>query len=77
MAEAAAGQTVEGQSHARVAWWRGDRIGHDPHERVPVGRQHVVVARGRDYDDVAPLKGVYNGSPASHRGVTVEITRVT
>jgi len=35
------------------------------------------VARGRDYDDVAPLKGVYHGSPSSGLGVTVEITRVT
>jgi transglutaminase-like putative cysteine protease len=75
--EAKVGETVEGQSHAWVEWWCGDWVGYDPTNGVPVGPQHVVVARGRDYDDVAPLKGVYNGSPSSHLGVTVEITRVT
>jgi transglutaminase-like putative cysteine protease len=75
--EAEIGQTVEGQSHAWVEWWCGDWIGHDPTNGVPVGPQHVVVARGRDYDDVAPLKGVYNGPPASAIAVTVEVTRVT
>jgi transglutaminase-like putative cysteine protease len=75
--EAKVGETVEGQSHAWVEWWCGDWVGYDPTNGVPVGLQHVVVARGRDYDDVAPLKGVYNGSPSSHLGVSVEITRVT
>ncbi|GIJ52120.1 hypothetical protein Val02_90060 [Virgisporangium aliadipatigenens] len=75
--EAQVGRTVEGQSHAWVEYWCGDWVGYDPTNGVPVGPQHVVVARGRDYDDVSPLKGVYHGSPASHLGVTVEITRVT
>jgi transglutaminase-like putative cysteine protease len=75
--DAEVGTTVEGQSHAWVEWWCGDWVGYDPTNGVPVGPQHVVVARGRDYDDVAPLKGVYHGSPSSHLGVTVEITRVT
>jgi transglutaminase-like putative cysteine protease len=52
-------------------------VGYDPTNGKPVGQQHVVVARGRDYDDVAPLKGVYHGAPSSDLGVTVEITRVT
>ena len=75
--QAAIGTAVKGQSHAWVEWWCGDWIGYDPTNRKPVGRQHVVIGRGRDYDDVAPLKGVYHGAPASHLGVTVEITRVT
>jgi transglutaminase-like putative cysteine protease len=75
--EAAVGTTVEGQSHAWVEWWCGDWVGYDPTNGKPVGQQHVVVARGRDYDDVAPLKGVYHGAPSSDLGVTVEITRVT
>jgi transglutaminase-like putative cysteine protease len=75
--KAAIGETVAGQSHAWVEWWCGDWVGYDPTNGVPVGPQHVVVARGRDYDDVAPLKGVYHGSPSTHLGVTVEITRVT
>lgn len=75
--EAEIGQTVAGQSHAWVEWWCGDWVGHDPTNGVPVGTQHVVVARGRDYDDVAPLKGVYHGPPSSAIAVTVEVTRVT
>jgi transglutaminase-like putative cysteine protease len=75
--EAEIGQTVAGQSHAWVEWWCGDWVGHDPTNGVPVGPRHVVVARGRDYDDVAPLKGVYHGPPSSAIAVTVEVTRVT
>jgi transglutaminase-like putative cysteine protease len=75
--EAEIGQTVAGQSHAWVEWWCGDWVGHDPTNGVPVGPQHVVVARGRDYDDVPPLKGVYHGPPSSAIAVTVEVTRVT
>lgn len=70
------GDTVEGQSHAWVEWWDGLWTGYDPTNGTPVGPRHVLVARGRDYGDVAPLKGVYNGAPSSHLGVTVEITRL-
>jgi transglutaminase-like putative cysteine protease len=70
------GETVEGQSHAWVEWWCGDWMGYDPTNGVPVGTRHVTVARGRDYDDVPPLKGVYHGAPSKHLGVTVEITRL-
>ncbi|GAA1835957.1 transglutaminase family protein [Luedemannella flava] len=74
--DAAVGDTVEGQSHAWVEWWCGEWFGYDPTNAVPAGHRHVVVARGRDYADVTPLKGVYHGAPAAHLGVTVEITRL-
>lgn len=70
------GETVEGQSHAWVEWWCGQWYGFDPTNGVPAGQRHVVVARGRDYADVSPLKGVYHGSPSTHLGVSVEITRL-
>jgi len=35
-----------------------------------------VVARGRDYADVPPLKGIYHGAPTSALAVTVEVTRL-
>jgi transglutaminase-like putative cysteine protease len=70
------GETVAGQSHAWVEWWTGAWVGFDPTNGVPAGRRHVLVARGRDYADVTPLKGVYHGAPSSHLGVTVEITRL-
>lgn len=75
--EAEIGATVAGQSHAWVEWWCGDWTGYDPTNGVPVGPRHVVVARGRDYDDVPPLKGVYHGPPSTELGVTVELTRLT
>jgi transglutaminase-like putative cysteine protease len=75
--DAEIGATVAGQSHAWVEWWCGDWTGYDPTNGVPVGPRHVVVARGRDYDDVPPLKGVYHGPPSTELGVTVELTRLT
>jgi transglutaminase-like putative cysteine protease len=41
-----------------------------------VAERHVLVARGRDYSDVAPLKGVYHGGPSHSLDVAVELTRV-
>ena len=35
-----------------------------------------MVARGRDYADVPPLKGIYHGPPGSDMKVTVEVTRL-
>jgi transglutaminase-like putative cysteine protease len=70
------GDTVAGQSHAWVEWWCGDWAGFDPTNGVVAGQRHVIVARGRDYADVTPLKGVYHGAPSTGLGVTVEITRL-
>jgi transglutaminase-like putative cysteine protease len=70
------GDTIAGQSHAWVEWWCGDWTGFDPTNGVPVGLRHVIVARGRDYADVTPLKGVYHGASSTGLGVTVDITRL-
>jgi transglutaminase-like putative cysteine protease len=67
---------VEGQSHAWVEYWAGDWTGYDPTNRVRVDESHVVVGRGRDYDDVTPHKGVYRGVAGGPPEVTVEFTRV-
>lgn len=74
--DAEVGETVAGQSHAWVEWWIGEWVGFDPTNGLSIDQRHVVVARGRDYTDVTPLKGVYHGAPASELGVTVEITRL-
>ncbi|HSB85335.1 MAG TPA: transglutaminase family protein [Ilumatobacteraceae bacterium] len=49
----------------------------DPtNDQVPP-RSHVTVAWGRDYADVAPVRGVLFGSPASQElSVAVEVTRL-
>ena len=36
----------------------------------------MVVARGRDYGDVTPLKGIYSGSAPSTLFVEVQIRRL-
>jgi transglutaminase-like putative cysteine protease len=74
--DAALGQTVEGQSHAWVEWWAGDWVPYDTTQATTVGENHVVVARGRDYGDVSPLKGIYAGGASSELFVTVEVTRL-
>jgi hypothetical protein len=70
------GQTAVGESHAWVEYWAGSWCPLDPTSGAPVRERHVVVARGRDYADVSPLKGIYHGAPASPQEVTVEVTRL-
>lgn len=73
--DAGVGAPAAAQSHAWVEWWAGSWYGYDPtNARVP-GSDHVLVGRGRDYDDVAPFRGVYAGGH-SHQRITVEITRL-
>ncbi len=46
--------------HAWVRAWCGNDMGwveFDPTNAMPAGQDHVVIARGRDYFDVAPVKG--------------------
>ena len=69
------GLKVVGESHAWVEFYAGTWIAFDPTNDVFIEDRHIVVARGRDYDDVAPLRGVYAGSTNSELFVSVEITR--
>jgi transglutaminase-like putative cysteine protease len=73
--QAAIGETVTGESHAWVEWFCGDWRGYDPTNLIDIGDRHVGVGRGRDYNDIAPLRGVYAGSGGSQLFVKVEITR--
>jgi transglutaminase-like putative cysteine protease len=70
------GHAVAGQSHAWVEYWTGEWVACDPTNLAPVGERHVIVARGRDYADVPPLKGIYHGAPSVALEVTVEVTRL-
>jgi len=72
---AAIGQTVAGESHAWVEWYCGTWRGFDPTNLIDIGDRHVAVGHGRDYNDVAPLRGVYAGPYGSQLFVKVEITR--
>ena len=70
------GVTTLGQSHAWVEGWVGDWLGFDPTNLVEIAERHVLVARGRDYGDVPPVKGIYSGVASQESTVTVELTRL-
>lgn len=74
--EAEIGVTGDGQSHAWVEFWVGQWVAWDPTNGAQPAERHVTVARGRDYEDVAPLKGVYRGAPSTSVGVGVQVTRL-
>lgn len=62
--------------HAWVSVWCGSLVGwveFDPTNNVFVGCQHIVIARGRDYFDVAPIKGIMriSGDHRSKQAVDV------
>jgi transglutaminase-like putative cysteine protease len=76
MATAKPGDEMEGESHAWVEYWDGGWIACDPTNLAQVGERHVVVAAGRDYGDVPPLKGIYRGAPNSSMQVAVTVTRL-
>ena len=71
-----AGDETVGESHAwvEVATPDGRWIGLDPTHAVAVVDRHVRVAIGRDYDDVAPIRGTfYSPLPGEPPEVTVRI----
>lgn len=51
-------------------WW-----GFDPTNRQCSGERHVRVATGRDYHDVAPLRGTYKGAESQKLHVIVSMER--
>lgn len=69
------GVPVAGESHAWVEWFAGFWQGFDPTNGTEIGDRHVLVGRGRDYNDVPPLRGVYAGPFKSDLHVKVTITR--
>ena len=72
------GEEIDVETHAWVeaavpgfGWWA-----LDPTNRSTVGERHVTIGRGRDYDDVAPLRGVFNGAPDHELAVNVRMRRL-
>lgn len=65
-------------SHA----WIGVYVPHlgwfdfDPTNGVPIAEGHLTLAWGRDYGDVAPLKGVIYGGGSHSLEVGVTVTRI-
>ena len=65
-------------SHAWLATWIPEWgwLALDPTNGTLPGEQHPVLAWGRDYADVAPLKGVMNGGGEHHLEVNVDVLPV-
>jgi transglutaminase-like putative cysteine protease len=64
-------------SHAWVSVWCGATLGwieFDPTNNLVVRDEHVVVAYGRDFSDVAPLRGVILGGGSHLLTVGVSVT---
>jgi transglutaminase-like putative cysteine protease len=74
--DAAIGDRVAGESHAWIEVWTGDWWGFDPTNNQEIGHRHIGVARGRDYADVAPLRGVHSGGGKATLEVEVNLTRL-
>jgi transglutaminase-like putative cysteine protease len=62
-------------SHAWAAVWCPPHgwIALDPTNDVPAGQDHVTLAWGRDYADVAPLRGVIRGGAGTAPRVEVTV----
>lgn len=64
-------------SHAWAAAWCGPALGwieFDPTNDLVVGDEHIVLAYGRDFSDVSPLRGVILGGGAHTVEVSVTVT---
>jgi transglutaminase-like putative cysteine protease len=62
--------------HAWVNIWCGAEIGwigFDPTNAIAAGNDHIVLAIGRDYADVAPIDGVILASGGQHIDVAVSV----
>jgi transglutaminase-like putative cysteine protease len=65
--------------HAWVMAWCGDVAGwcgFDPTNAILVGDDHVTLAVGRDYSDIAPIAGVVFASGEQHLEVSVDVIPV-
>lgn len=63
-------------THAWVAVWCGDAagwVGFDPTNAILAGNDHLVLAIGRDYADVAPIDGVILASGDQTLKVEVDV----
>jgi transglutaminase-like putative cysteine protease len=74
-------QRLEGADamHAWVTVWCGEQHGWhglDPTNAIPAGDDHLIVANGRDYSDVAPIDGVVLASGGQQLHVAVTVTPV-
>jgi len=66
-------------THAWVDVWSGRQvgwIGYDPTNGIAVNDDHIALAIGRDYADVAPIDGIVVTSGSQQVGVKVDVIAV-
>ena len=67
----------EGESHAWVEVLDGGLwYGLDPTGDFPVGRDHIKVSHGRDYEDCRINRGVFFGARESYQRVLATVARI-
>lgn len=62
--------------HAWVTIWCGDElgwVGFDPTNDLVVQGDHILIAMGRDYADIAPVDGVFHGNEGQTLRVSVDV----
>src|SRR5690606_15627562 len=64
------------EPHAWLEWWDGRWVGWDVVSDEAPGERHVVVSRGRDFDDTPHLRGIYATTGDVNTTVEVAITRL-
>jgi transglutaminase-like putative cysteine protease len=82
--EDAGADSVEVETHAWLeallpgAGGRGEPVwvGADPTNRQLAGERHVKIGHGRQYADVPPVRGVYQGSAGAQLEASVHMTRL-
>jgi transglutaminase-like putative cysteine protease len=70
------GEVVTGESHSWCEAWVGFWLAFDPTNGNQVLEDHILVARGRDYHDVSPIRGIFSGGRGREVDVEVKITRL-
>lgn len=67
-------------THAWVLLWCGPDLGWvgvDPTNGIWMAEDHVVIAIGRDYADIAPIDGIVLGAGAQNMHVSVDVEPLT
>jgi transglutaminase-like putative cysteine protease len=63
-------------THAWVLLWCGEALGWvgvDPTNGIWMAGDHIIMAIGRDYGDIAPIDGIVLGSGAQSMSVSVDV----
>lgn len=64
--------------HAWVRAWCGAEMGwieYDPTNAIVVGDSHIVIAYGRDYSDVSPVRGTLRSTGGHNTQHSVDVVR--